>query len=165
MAMLAELAVGLVLLGSAGERTVPCTEVVQTVRFPYAGSVRYPSQLVLDAVSAPGKHLPQSSETGAPPWRWFSKWGLVVRGGAGPPVVVSVPRTWRTRVAIAWGNGGHGVFHTLRFPRCGEEAGSGNAYAGGFFLRRPSGCVPLRFTVDTRTTLVWFGIVRRCRGR
>ena len=65
--MLAELAVGLVLAASAGERTVPCAEVIQTVAFPYIGSSRYPSQLVLDAVSAPGRHLPQSSETGAPP--------------------------------------------------------------------------------------------------
>ena len=61
--MLAELAIGLLLAGSAGERTVPCTEVIQTVAFPYAGSPRYPSQLVLDTVSAPGKHVPQSSET------------------------------------------------------------------------------------------------------
>ena len=163
--MLAELAIGLVLAGSAGERTVPCAEVIQTVAFPYVGSARYPSQLVLDTVSAPGKHVPQSSETGAPPWKWFSKWGMVVRGGEGAPVVVSVPRTWRNRVAIVWGNGGHRVFHTLRFPRCGDDPGSGNAYAGGFFLRKPSGCVPLRFTVGQRTTLVWFGIVRRCPRR
>ena len=66
--MLAELAIGLLLAGSAGERTVPCTEAIQTVAFPYAGSTRYPSQLVLETVSAPGKHLSQSSETGSPPW-------------------------------------------------------------------------------------------------
>ena len=52
---------------------------------------------------------------------------------------MSVPRTWRNRVAIVWGNGGHRVFHTLRFPRCGDDPGSGNAYAGGFFLRKPGG--------------------------
>ena len=98
--MLAELAIGLLLAGSAGERTVPCTEAIQTVAFPYAGSTRYRSQLVLETVSAPGKHVPQSSETGSPPWKWFSKWGMVVRGGEGASVVVSVPRTWRNRVAI-----------------------------------------------------------------
>ena len=163
--MLAELAIGLVLASSAGERTVPCTEVIQTVAFPYAGSARYPSQLVLDTVSAPGKHVPQSSETTTPPWTWFSKWGMVVRGGEGQPVIVTVPRTWRNRVAIVWGNGGHRVFHTIRFPRCGDDTAAGNAYSGGFFLRQPSGCVPLRFTVGERTTLVWFGIVRRCPRR
>ena len=67
---------------------------------------------------------------------------------------MSVPRTWRTRVAIVWGNGGHRVFHTLRFPRCGDDASGGNAYAGGFFLRKPSGCVPLRFTVGAGTSSV-----------
>lgn len=84
--MLAELAIGLVLAGSAGERTVPCAEVIQTVTFPYIGGTRYPSQLVLNTVSAPRKHVPQSSENGAPPWSWFSKWGMVVRGGEGAPV-------------------------------------------------------------------------------
>ena len=163
--MLAELAIGLVLASSAGERTVPCAEVIQTVAFPYVGSARYPSQLVLDAASAPGKHVPQSSETGKQPWTWFSKWGMVVRGGEGEPVIVTVPRTWRNRVAVVWGNGGHRVFHTIRFPRCGDDTVAGNAYSGGFFLRKPSGCVPLRFTVGERTTLVWFGIVRRCARR
>ena len=163
--MLAELVLGLVLAGSAGERTIPCGEVIDHVAFPHVGSVQYPSQLVLGTVSAPARHMPQSSPTGAPPWTYFSKWGMVVRGGPGRPVVVTVPLAWRNRVAISWGNAQHRVFHTLRFPRCGDDAGTGNAYAGGFFLRRPSGCVPLRFTVGTRTTLVWFGIVSRCRGR
>jgi hypothetical protein len=164
--MLAELtAVGLLLAAAPGERTVPCAESIQTVAFPHLGGRQYPAQQVLGAASAPGKHVPQSSETGAPPWTWFSKWGMVVRGGLGPAVVVSVPRAWRTRVAISWGNARHGrVFHTLRFLRCGDDAAQGHAYAGGFFLRRPSGCVPLRFTVAGRARVVWFGIVNRCGG-
>src|ERR1044072_7146778 len=95
--MLADLALGLVLAASADERTVPCAEAIQTVTFPYVGSARYPSQLVLDVVSAPGRHLPQSSETGAPPWTWFSKWGMVVRGGDRAPGGGSGPRTGRDR--------------------------------------------------------------------
>ena len=87
-----------------------------------------------------------------------------LRSRRGASVVVSVPRKWRNRVAIVWGNGGR-LLHTLRFSRCGDDPGSGNAYAGGFFLRKRSGCVPLRFTVGERTTLVWFGIVRRCPRR
>ena len=163
--MLAELAAaGLLLASAPAERTVPCAESIQTVAFPHLGNrdPRYRAQQVLGAVSAPGKHVPQSSETGAPPWTHFSKWGMVVRGGPGATVVVTVPRSWRNRVAISWGNAGHRVFHTLRFPRCGDDAAQGHAYAGGFFLRRPSGCVPLRFTVGSRTKLVWFGIVKRC---
>jgi hypothetical protein len=159
--MLAELAVVL-LIAAPQQRTVGCEEVIDTVRFPHVGSTRYPSQPVLGSVSAPGKHVPQSSPTGEPTWTHFSKWGLVIRGGAGPDVSVTVPRAWRNRVAISWGNAGHAVYHTLRFRRCGEDAEQGNAYAGGFFLRRAADCVPLRFRVGARTKLVRFGIVRRC---
>jgi hypothetical protein len=161
--MLAELAAGLVLAAAPGERTVPCAEVIQVGAFPHLGGRDYPAQQVLGTVSAPAKHVPQSSPTGTPPWRHFAKWGMVVRGGSGPPVVVTVPRAWRDRVGIVWGNNQHRVFHTLRFQRCGDDATRGNAYAGGFFLRRPGGCVPLRYTVGARTKLVWFGVVTRCR--
>jgi hypothetical protein len=162
--VVAELAaLSLLLAAPPGERTVPCAEVIQTVAFPHLGGRRYPAQQVLGVVSAPGKHVPQSSETGAPPWRWFAKWGLVVRGGPGPAAVVTVPRAWRSRVAIVWGNAQHDrVFHTLRFPRCGDDPTRGHAYAGGFFLRAESGCVPLRFSVAGRAKLVRFGIVTRC---
>ena len=163
--MLAELAAGLVLAASPGVRTVPCSEVIDSTRFPYVGSRQYPSQLVLGAVSAPARHVPQSAPTGTSPWTYFSKWGMVVRGGAGADVTVTVPLAWRRRVAISWGNAQHRVFHTLRFPRCGEDAARGNAYAGGFFLRREADCVPLRLRVGTRTQLAWFGIVRRCPPR
>ena len=161
--MVAELALGFLLASaSPGERSVPCSEVIQSVAFPHLGGRDYPAQQVLGTVSAPGRHLPQSSPTGIPPWTHFSKWGMVVRGGPGAQVVVTVPRLWCDRVAISWGNNQHRVFHTLRFPRCGGDADRGSAYAGGFFLRRPSGCVPLRFRVGGRSRLVWFGIVRRC---
>jgi hypothetical protein len=163
--MLVELAVAL-LLSAPAQRTVTCSEVIDETPFPYIGNrdVRYRARLVVDAVSVPPAQIPGSSPTGEQPWTHFSKWGLVIRGGAGADVSVTVPRAWRSRVAISWGNAQHGVFHTLRFPRCGDHAGRGNAYAGGFFLRRPADCVPLRFRVGTRTTLVWFGIVRRCSG-
>jgi hypothetical protein len=162
--MVAELAALTLLLAAPGERAVPCAEKVDTVAFPHLGGRDYPAQQVLDAVSAPGKHVPQSSETGAPPWRWFAKWGIVVRGGPGAPVVVSVPPAWRTRVAITWGNARHGrVFHTLRFTRCGADPSRGFAFAGGFSLRKQNGCVPLRFATGGRSRLVWFGIAKRCR--
>jgi hypothetical protein len=165
--MVVELAALALLAASPpGERVVPCAESIQTVAFPHRGGRDYPAQQVLGAVSAPGKHVPQSSETGAPPWRWFAKWGLVVRGGPGAPVAVTVPRAWRSRVAISWGYGEHGkVFHTLRFARCGGDPSLGFAFAGGFSLRKEGGCVPLRFTTGSRTRLVWFGIVKRCPPR
>ena len=150
-----------------GERTVPCEEVIDHVRFPYIGNrdPRFRARLVLAAVSAPGAFVPQVSPTESRPWSSFAKWGMVVRAGAGAPVTVTVPRAWRDRLAISWGNAQHDVFHTLRFPRCGLDAGTGNAYAGGFFLRRQSDCVPLRFEVGERRRVLWFGIGRRCPAR
>jgi len=151
-------------LAAPQQRTVPCSETIDETRFPHIGNrdPRYRSRPVLDAVSVPPAHVPGSSPTESTPWTHFSKWGLVIRGGAGADVSVTVPRAWRNRVAISWGNAGHVVYHTLRFPRCGDDAMRGSAYAGGFFLRRAADCVPLRFRLGTRTKLVWFGIVRRC---
>ena len=145
-------------------RTVPCEEVIDHVRFPYLGNrdLRFRARLVLDAVSAPGPFVPQTAPTESRPWTYFAKWGMVVRGGAGPAVTVTVPRAWRGRVAISWGNAQHTVFHTLHFPRCGVDRAQGNAYAGGFFLRRASDCVPLVYRVGTRSKTLWFGVGRRC---
>jgi hypothetical protein len=164
--MLAELtAVGLLLAGAPGERAVPCAEVIAETSFPHLGNrdPRYRNRLVLDVISVPPALVPGSARTGETRWTHFSKWGLVVRGGATSKVSVSVPAAWRSRVAIAWGSGGHGVFHTVRLSRCGGDPARGHAYAGGFFLRKSSGCVPLRFTSGSRTRLVRFGIVQRCR--
>ena len=145
-------------------RTVPCEEVIDHVRFPYLGNrdPRYRARLVLDAVSAPGPFVPQTTPTESRPWTYFAKWGMVVRGGAGPAVTVTVPRAWRARVAISWGNAQHTVFHTLRFPRCGVDRAQGNAYAGGFFIRKEFDCVPLRYQVGARSKMLWFGVGRRC---
>jgi hypothetical protein len=144
-------------------RTVPCEEAIDHVRFPYVGGGPFRPRQVLAAASVPGPFVPQTSPTESKPWTYFAKWGMVVRGGAGPPVTVTVPRAWRTRVAISWGNAQHAVFHTLRFPRCGVDSAQGNAYAGGFFIRREFDCVPLRYEVGARSRTLWFGVGRRCR--
>jgi hypothetical protein len=161
--MVVELLSALALL-APGERAVPCAEVIDQTRFPYLGNrdPRYRARLVVDTFSVPPALIPQSSPTGERVWTHFSKWGLVIRGGPGEIVTVTVPRAWRKRVAISWGNAGHGVFHTLRFARCGRDQTIGHAFAGGFFLPRASGCVPLRFRAGARSSVVWFGIVRRC---
>jgi hypothetical protein len=152
--MLAAVAVGLALAASPGARTVGCDEVIAAA--PFHG------RLVLAAAVVPPAHITQSTPTESTPWTFFSKWGLVIRAGAGGDVSVTVPAAWRRRVAISWGNNQHRVFHTLRFRRCAGDAARGSVYAGGFFLRRAAECVPLRVRVGTRTRLVWFGIVRRC---
>jgi hypothetical protein len=152
---------------SAGRsRTVPCRESIDGTRFPYVGGfarrLRY--RLVLDAVSAPPAYLEQKpSPTGTRPWRYFSKKGLVVRAGRKQPVFVSVPQRWRARAGIAWGYGGHGVFSSIRILGCPGPPNQGYAYSGGFYLRSPSACVPLRFQVGKRSTLLRFGVGRRCK--
>ena len=37
-----------------------------------------------------------------------------------------------------------------------------NAYAGGFYLRSRSACVPLKFRVGRRAKTVRFGLGKRC---
>lgn len=160
--MVAELLSALALL-APGERAVTCAEVIGQTRFPYVGNrdARYRYRTVLDAVSAPGVLL-HAYRSGPPSWPYFGKTGMIVRGGPGAPATVSVPPAWRHRVAISWGNAGHGVFHTVRFPRCATDSNVGHAWAGGFFLKRAPACVPLRFGSERRSATLWFGIARRC---
>ena len=146
------------------QRIVPCREVIDQVAFPYLGGPdrRYRFRQVLGAVSVPPAYLEQVSPTRSRPWTHFAKHGLVVRSGD-EPVTVAVPRAWRTRAGIVWGNGGLGVFHTLRIAACPADPVHGNAYAGGLFLRQPSACVPLVFTSAGRSARVWFGVGRCAR--
>jgi hypothetical protein len=147
----------------ARQRTVPCSETIGSPKFPYLGGFakadRY--RLVLGAVSVPPAYLEQVVPTGSKPWTHFSKRGMVVR--ARRSVAITVPSAWRQRVGIAWGNRGHGVFSSIRIAGCNSDPASGSAYAGGFFLRSPSACVPLVFGVGSRKRMVWFGLGRRCR--
>ncbi len=153
-------------IADARQRTVPCFESIATTRFPYRGSVekRHRYRVVLRAVSAPPAYLEQVVPIkGRRPWTHFSKRGIVVRNDTA--VTITVPRSWRARVGIVWGDNGRGVFSSIRISRCGSAAARGNAYAGGFYLRRSSGCVPLVFAVGGRRRTVWFGVGERCSGR
>ena len=148
---------------SAPGRTVPCDEVIDLTRFPYVGS-RDPKlgyRQVLGVVSVPPAYLEHVAPTRRRPWAYFSKKGLVVRASR-EAVTITVPRRWRKRVAIVWRNHGHGVFSSLRIAGCGADPKVGNAYAGGFYLRARSACVPLIFRVGTRRQAVSFGIGRVC---
>lgn len=143
-------------LASTGERpqrTIPCDEFVDVTRFPYPGA-----RLVLGAVSVPRAYGRAYPRSGA--WPYFAKGGIVVKSGTS--ITITVPPAWRKRVAISWGNNVHRVFHTIRIAAC-SRVYQGYAYAGGFFLRRPSACAPLVFAVGDRRKRVWFGIGRRCR--
>jgi len=147
---------------SAPTLIVRCGEIIHHTAFPYLGDrrPRFRYRLVLGVVSAPPTYLQQVIPTHRHPWAYWYKSGLVVRAGS-ESVTVSVPRAWRSRVAITWGNN-TGIVHTLRIAGCGSDPSVGNAYAGGFYLRSSSACVPLIFGVGKRSATVRFGVGRTC---
>jgi hypothetical protein len=93
-------------------------------------------------------------------WRYWQKHVLLIRAGR-QVVTVTVPSAWRNRVAITWGVN-VGIASTLRLPGCPAGPGTWNAYAGGFYLRSSSACVPLVVTVGRRSAVVRVGVGRRC---
>jgi hypothetical protein len=135
---------------------VPCTSIIEQAASPHPGY-----RLVLGTISVPPAYLPRTVDLHASPWRYWEKAGLVVRAGR-VPVEVTVPATWRGGAAITWGNG-VGIVSSLRVAPCPSPPGVWNAYAGGFYLRARSACVPLVFRVGSRATTVRFGVGRRCR--
>jgi hypothetical protein len=137
--------------------TVSCTGIVLRLRSGHEGGNR----VVLGTVSVPPAYLPQVGHSRNKAWPFFTKRGLGVRGG-GPAVVVTVPRAWRRRVAITWGD--VGIVSGLRIAPCSAflPPKVWNGYAGGFYLRSRSACVPLTFRVGRRTKTVRFGLARRC---
>jgi hypothetical protein len=137
-------------------RTVPCDQVIDHPRFPYRADGY---RLVLGAFSVPPAYLGQVVHVGGN-WPYWRKTGLVIRADA-PAATVAVPRAWRRRATIIWGNAATPA-SSLRFASCAGRASKGRAYAGGFYLRARSACVPLVFRVGDRTARVRFGVGRRC---
>jgi hypothetical protein len=139
--------------------TVLCSRSILSVASGRAGGYR----VVLRVVSVPPAFRPQvARHRRYPHWPYFSKAGLVVHGGS-PTVTVTLPNRWRTRAAIEWGN--TGPVSALRVLWCGTNPEKPwNAYAGGFYLRSPSACVPVTFRVAGRSATVWFGLGQQCHG-
>jgi hypothetical protein len=135
---------------------VPCDNVIAWVKSGRGSGYR----VVLGVVSVPPAHLRQVVPTDTRPWRYWRKAGLVVHAGK-TGVSVSVPKEWRSRAAITWGNQ-TGIVSSLRILGCPAPPNVWNAYAGGFYLRARSACVPLVFRVGNRTRVVRFGIGRTC---
>ncbi len=158
--------VALVLGIAAPERAVPCSESIGGTRFPYLGSndLKERYRLVLGVVSVPPALREQVIRNGEWPWwPYFFKAGLIVRA-TGQSVVITVPRAWRGRAAIAWGYGGHGVFSSLRIAGCRALPSQGFAYSGGFYLRSAPACMPLIFRVGRRSATVRFGLGQKVRS-
>jgi hypothetical protein len=147
---------------SVDERTVPCSDIIDYTKFPYLGSSRPENRYrqVLGAVAVPPAFMQQVVPTRQKAWTYWHKQGLVIRA-TGEAVTVTVPKIWRKRAAITWGNSG-GPVSSLRFEGCGGSANVGHSYAGGFLLRSPSACIPLIFSVGKRSATVRFGVGKRC---
>jgi hypothetical protein len=112
-------------------------------------------RVLFDRVAVPPRDLLQVVRVGGR-WPYWRKAGVLVRASS-PLVTIAVPPAWRSRAALTWGDSG--VVAALRFAPCSTHRW--NAYAGGFYVRRPA-CIPLTVSVDGRTTEVRFGIGRRC---
>ena len=113
-------------------------------------------RLVLGVLAAPPAHLETVAPTGSSPWAYFAKFGIAIRADS-PAVLITVPEAWRHRAAIGWGNKIGGV-SSLRVLSCPRQMGSWNAYAGGFYLRSASGCVPLVFRIGRQSATLSFAI-------
>jgi hypothetical protein len=140
---------------AASPPTIACGEAIGQVKSGRQAGYR----VVLGVVSAPPAYLKQIVATRSEPWRYWRKAGLLIRAGS-PAVFVSVPTAWQERAAITWGDSG--TVSALRVGSCPPPATVWNAYAGGFYLRTPSACVPLVFRVGKRSATVWFGLGRAC---
>jgi hypothetical protein len=137
--------------------TVSCNSIVLRLKSGHAGHYR----VVLGAVSVPPAYGPQVVRSLNASWPFWRKAGLAVHGGS-RVVVVTVPKAWRRRAAITWGDSA--IVSGLRFAPCRALPGLGvwNGYAGGFYLRSRSACVPLTFRVGQRAKTVRFGLAKRC---
>ena len=140
---------------TASVRTVACGESIGYAKSGHEDGYR----VVLGVISVPPAHLRQVVATDSQPWRYWRKAGLVIRAGS-PSVVVSVPKGWRSRAAVTWGSSG--TVSVLRVEGCPPSPAGWRAYAGGFYLRSRSACVPLVFHLGQRAATVRFGIGRRC---
>jgi hypothetical protein len=117
-------------------------------------------RVVLGIVSVPPAVLRQVVRTRSRPWAFWRKAGIEIHP-THETVSVTVPRAWRKRVAIVWGNARSPV-SALKFQPCPYGNLGWNGYAGGFYLAQRRECVPLRFKVAGRAKIVRFGFDTRC---
>ena len=148
-------------LAPRAESAPPATVGCESIIYPLGDVVWKPKRLVLGVVAVPPTYIPQTVESPDGRWPYWTKSGLVVRAGS-PPVLVSVPARWRTRVAIGWGQ--VDATSSLRIETCPplSRPEGWNPYSGGFHLRSKAACVPLTFTVSGRSATVRFGVGKRC---
>jgi len=152
--------------------SVSCNDIAGLTHYPRENAYR----IVLGVIAVPPAYVTSETsrltERDLGPWRYWEKAGIAVRPGKFT-VTVTVPKAWRSRVGITWGNS-HYVVSRLRFSGCatapwvpywGAKTPHWTAYAGGFFLRVPSECVPLIFDDGRQAKVIRFGVGTKCGSR
>jgi hypothetical protein len=135
---------------------VRCASTVFSSEFPVPGL-----RVVLGVASVSPAYVKQVVATDRRPWTYWQKDPLFTRDGSAP-IVVSVPKGWRDRVGISWGDSP--IASELRIRSCPPLVGGARGWAGGFYLRSRAACVPLIFRVGSRSATVYFGLGRRCQN-
>jgi hypothetical protein len=136
---------------------LPCGQFVDHPDPPFSGSVK-----VLGKVAFPASPLGLNPVAVAPGnWYWF-KQGLLVR--AGTEFSIAVPKKWRGRMAIGWGEPPKPSAH-VAVDRC-KSLGLGKwiAYPGGYWVDRPA-CAPLVVTAGEERRVVHVGLGATCPAR
>lgn len=141
----------------AGGAVVPrpvvgCDDQVGTAEQPYKEA-----GIVLDRIGLPRGRYPWPLARGPGRFRWWGKWGALLRAGTTEPVTISIARPWRRHARIGWGNAG-GL--SVTFAPCSSSA-TWIVYAGGFELKK-RGCVPFDVQVGEQIQRIRIAFGRRC---
>jgi hypothetical protein len=134
---------------------VSCNNVIASTRKPDSEE-----RVVLGSFGAPPPRIQRAANGQGNGWQYFAKTGVQVEAGS-LPVTVSVAPAFRHRAAISWGNA-QPIVQTVRFASCRATATRWDAYAGGFFLRSRTACIPLVVRIGSRSKTVRVGIGKSC---
>jgi hypothetical protein len=149
--------------GRSGRVRVGCGNVIGYVSTQQAKNAGH-WRLVLGTASVPISIQRAFPVPSFRRWRYWSKQGVAVLAGKGPPVEISLAPSWAAKARLTWGNGrprgASIVFQRCEFP--GSRGQTWLAYAGGFYINSPRACVPLRIRLGGATTSATVGIGRRC---
>ena len=159
LAVIAPAALSHTFVDIAPRAVVGCDEVKGMSRSPSSGT-----RVVLGRIALPPRRLPGSpnyAPTANKPLPYFAKWGVEVRSGR-TPVDLVVPRRWRGRLALGWGDRGPQQASVVHLLGCRPVLGrQWLGYAGGFFLRAPA-CVAVDVRVGDKRRRIPLGIGVDC---
>lgn len=142
--------------GVAPTASVTCDAVVYIDPAPSPGPH---GRVLLDRIALPNEDaIPRPIRRGRSGLSYWVKVGLLARGRT--PVQVTVPKGWRNRLALIWGNSAWAS--SVRVLGCRAwPVSEWRLYTGGFKLRSPA-CFPLVIRAGRRTTVIRFAVGRAC---